>query len=363
MVLFQYSAGEFSADIDGQINFSSLMDNESVPGKTSFRKFFITPGASAYIKYRHSSISYNLNPVLPSTEQLRERLDNSNPLFLRSGNSGLKPALVHTLTLNHIIPKAGKNGSLRLAFDFMAASNNIVTRTLYYPETVHLEKWGGYDIPSGANLQTWDNAGGTLTGTLSANYSIRLQKIKSTLTTSAGLTLATRGEYIADKLTHRSELVPQIKGMFTFRPDNNTRITLSSSLSLVDSRSFLYRMKTILPSISADATRVFGKHFFIRGNYSYAGNCYLKDGIDNIHLHGLNALAGLKFMKGGLVVSLSVNDLLGKDNDYSITKNADSIVQSWLPTFGRYYMLTVSYRLNRTKPDLQFRGGLVNGSN
>ena len=363
MVLFQYSAGEFSADIDGQINFSSLMDNESVPGKTSFRKFFITPGASAYIKYRHSSISYNLNPVLPSTEQLRERLDNSNPLFLRSGNSGLKPALVHTLTLNHIIPKAGKNGSLRLAFDFMAVRNNIVTRTSYYPESVHMEKWGGYDIPSGANLQAWDNAGGTLTGTLSANYSIRLQKIKSTLTTSAGLTLATRGEYIADKLTHRSELVPQIKGMFTFRPDNNTRITLSSSLSLVDSRSFLYRMKTILPSISADATRVFGKHFFIRGNYSYAGNCYLKDGIDNIHLHGLNALAGLKFMKGGLVVSLSVNDLLGKDNDYSITKNADSIVQSWLPTFGRYYMLTVSYRLNRTKPDLQFRGGLVNGSN
>ena len=129
----------------------------------------------------------------------------------------------------------------------------------------------------------------------------------------------------------------------------------------MDSRSSRSDLAAVNARVSVDAARVIGKYFFVRGSYNWGGYIFTKGSSDAVHVNGLNAIAGVRLLKGMLVISVSGNDLLNQASGYTVKDGANYRVQRWQPSLGRYFMLNISYRFNRTKPGVEFAGGLVSG--
>ena len=94
----------------------------------------------------------------------------------------------------------------------------------------------------------------------------------------------------------------------------------------------------------------------VRGHYSLDHYAYFDAALENMTFHRLNAVIGVLLLKGRLSLSLSGNNLLDRDTSYVLTRNLAGSHETWAPSMGRYYLLTASFRLNKTKPSVSFRG-------
>ena len=67
-------------------------------------------------------------------------------------------------------------------------------------------------------------------------------------------------------------------------------------------------------------------------------------------------------MNGRMKLTLSGYDLLNSGANYSIATKDDHTVQTWSPTYGRFYMLTLSFRLNKLQSKTTFQGQSSDGN-
>ncbi|MBR1574244.1 MAG: outer membrane beta-barrel protein [Bacteroidales bacterium] len=355
MAAVQMSLGQTSVNLGGELRFNRLMDIEVLPAGQRIDKLYVTPAWDGDFSGPRWSMTYSMEPSIPSLEQARARIDNSDQLFQRAGNPDLKPAYNHQLSVGYAFPKVGRSGSLRISLESTAATSVHVMRTRYFSDA---STWKGYGIPAGTTLQTWENAPVSTNTSLRVFYSLRLQKMKSTVSLSAYSRYATRPEYIGDNLLVRRETTPGLRGSIDWRPNNKTRVMANASFEYVDSRSKDFTLRAIRPHAEISAFRSFGKSFFLSGSYHYTASSYLGGAMDSIHLHSLHTVAGARLLKGMLVISLSANDLLAKDTGYTLVNGVDSRIQTWKPSLGRYFMLNVQWRLNKMKTPVEFRGSL-----
>ena len=354
----QASFGMMSVEMDANFKLNRLNGVESIPETKDNSRLYLTPGGSIKVSRGMTSFRYSVDSSLPSQEQARERVDNTNPLFPKAGNPDLRPEYIHTLTLGHAFPKVGKSGSITLVFDSELKTASHVYKTVFFQAPA---SWHGYEMPAGATLTIWENAGLSTHLSLDASYKVRFQKIKTTVTFGARYGYSALPEYIADDRIVRRESAPEARAAFDCRPDKKTRLSLNASVRYMDSRSSRSDLAAVNARVSVDAARVIGKYFFVRGSYNWGGYIFTKGSSDAVHVNGLNAIAGVRLLKGMLVISVSGNDLLNQASGYTVKDGANYRVQRWQPSLGRYFMLNISYRFNRTKPGVEFAGGLVSG--
>ena len=72
--------------------------------------------------------------------------------------------------------------------------------------------------------------------------------------------------------------------------------------------------------------------------------------------HFLDAVVGKTFLKGRLAVSVSGNDLLNSGTRFHITGGSDFRYRQWTPSYGRYFLLNLRFRLNKTQSTTRFIG-------
>ena len=109
-------------------------------------------------------------------------------------------------------------------------------------------------------------------------------------------------------------------------------------------------------AVNTSLTYNAGKYLFISSRYGINNHTFLYGNLPAITHHNLSASVGAKFMKGRLKLTLSGNDLLNSGASYSIATKDDHTVQTWSPTYGRFYMLTLSFRLNKLQSKTRFQG-------
>lgn len=134
--------------------------------------------------------------------------------------------------------------------------------------------------------------------------------------------------------------------------DGNARYTDSRN----DQSQVLAKLWTLNGRASASVT--FLKHGFIKTGYNWSGYKFIEGAGKNTNFQNLNAAIGARLMKGRLLISLSGDDLLDKGSAYSIMNESNYTTQTWTPSYGRYFMLNIGFRLNRMKSPVEFRGGL-----
>jgi hypothetical protein len=56
-------------------------------------------------------------------------------------------------------------------------------------------------------------------------------------------------------------------------------------------------------------------------------------------------------MEGRLTMSVSATDIMRATSNYKITTTSNYVRENWVPYTGRYVMLNIYYRFNKTSPD------------
>lgn len=373
---YTYSGDEHSIGLNGDLSFnrgprSSLLrfslhavsnrinDEESIPSSNTWRKTFysLRPSLALSLFQGSVSLNYDMSGTIPSAEQLRARIDNASPLFLKAGNPGLGMSRIHTVSVH-----AGKLGlsSAQLAGgSFQRLSGNatisymshpIISQTMFFPIQTELPVYG-YIVPAGASLMTWDQADRLIKATASLTYQNRSTwfggKWKPTWTIKPSLSYSELPEYYGPLLDRTVEWNPT---MDVTSAQRGREFSLSingrgSYLHAINGHETL-NMEAVHFSLGAEAEWKVLNVARLRADYNWSQTRNLTRGSLDLNYHRLNALLGISLLGRKMELAIIGLDLLNGGSLYSSSFGSSSFSQIWTPVYGRCFLVSATWRFN-----------------
>ena len=339
-------------------NLATQKDDEYYPTHIPDKHNFFLPTAYVNASLKNGVyFQYHLSSSIPATEQYRDRLCDDNPLMLIAGNPDLKRSLTHHFHSSYSLMLPNKASQIIFNIDGNIITDAIVSRRYYYSEATYLEHFNYTALP-GSTLSTYENSNGTWDILGSVQLNTRIQKIGTSLSANLGVSYSQRPFFQGDDKLYSRDLTPIFHITARFRPTKNLSGFLSSDITYLQSKNSLGEMLTqaVNSSVKTSLTYNVGKYLFFGSQYGISNHSFLYGNLPAVTHHNLSACVGAKFIKGRLKLTLSGNDLLNSGASYSIATKDDHTVQTWSPTYGRFYLLTVSFRLNKLQPKTKFEG-------
>ena len=338
-------------------NVSTQKDDEYYPVHIPGKRGFFLPDAYLNGTFKEFYFQYTMRSDIPATEQYRDRLNDDNPLMLTAGNPALKKTITHSFHTSYSITLPKTASQLAFNVEGKVITDAVVSRRYYYPEGTFLEQFNYTTLP-GSTLSTYENSNGTWDIAGSATLYSRIQKIGLSLTTQLGGSYSQRPFFQRDEKLFSRDLAPKVHITARFRPTKNLSGVVTTNITYLQSKNSLGEMLTqaVNSSVNTSLTYNTGKYLFISSRYVISNHTFLYGNLPAVTHHNLCASVGAKFMKGRMKLTLSGNDLLNSGASYSIATKDDHTVQTWSPTYGRFYMLTLSFRLNKLQSKTRFQG-------
>ena len=342
--------------------FAKQFDRELLPSPIQGDKNFFLPSGDLSILYKKATFTYRLMSGIPAVEQYRDRLDDHNPLFLVQGNPDLVRSLTHTIKLGYEIPLPKRAAQISLAIEGKAVSDAIVCKTQYFDKPTTLEKWA-YTVQPGATLSSFENSDGTWNIGASARYNKRFQSIGTTLTVMLGATYGQTPYFQSGESMFVRDFTPHFSMNGIVRPNRNLTVRYHYYLDYFKSTNNLGQVLNngITNGGTLTGQYNFGKLFFVSSGYTFRITNLIETDA-TIAYHHLRAQVGVNLLKGRMKISVSGNDLLNRGSNYTITTANDHTVETWTPSYGRYYLLHVFFRLNKLQPTTVYQGQKYSGA-
>ncbi|MCQ2139750.1 MAG: carboxypeptidase regulatory-like domain-containing protein [Bacteroidales bacterium] len=351
-----YSSKEGSFSISLPTTYSSIIDRESYPSvRAADRGYWMfTPSGSFYIKtdkvtFQTSVHSYS---TLPSLEQSRDQISDTNPLSLTGGNPNLKKGL-STSWANILVLSSAKRKTFKsvLALTAQVSTNQIVTKTTYFSTDTVLPEWDNYQAKAGAMLHTFENSTRPhYHFDIRNDFSDIFFSRKLNISLSPNLMYSKSYQYAGEDMIGLKDYHANINSSGMWRPNKSSSVMLSMfggwNQSINDSG------EKMLESISANsrvtATQSLWKNRIkITGTYQLRFDDYLSSDRPNNVFQFLCFNAQYKAFKGQLTVSFEAGDLLNAGTDYLAYQTPLYYQQNWTPSYGRFYLLRVNYSFRR----------------
>ncbi len=299
----------------------------------------------------HFTSRYNTYTVIPSVEQLRNQINDSDPLFLVAGNSNLKQTYVHNFAaqMRSLIPD--------LSFTLEAAimKNQIIPKQKFFLTNTVLPEYNNYHVPANSTLTTYENLNGAITSSLKTYYSTRISSIKTLFTLTSELNYSRRPSFIQEKenITNSYGCLLKLSFATSFA---SFKINMSSSNEYLQSiNTERKRSEYFNENFNFSYDYNIGKYFFTRGKYNMVLYEPLTKGNIGFTNNILSLSGGLRLFKGKMNIDLTVYDILNKSTNFKSMMYSDYVQNSWTPTFGRYWSFNVTYKFRSTKSPSNIR--------
>ena len=314
-------------------------------------------------------VFYRASTNFPSITQLQDVVNLSNPLYVSSGNPGLKQSYTHFLSGRYSYTNSKTSKSFFANLFLQTASNYISNATYIASQDTTIQQ--NIVLKRGSLLSKPVNLDGYRSLRTFFNYSMPLKFIKTTLNLSTGFTYAklpgmvnyqktftnsyayNAGVVLASNISEYVDFNLSYNANFTNSKTNTTTSTTSSSVNQV---------------IGAQVNLLNKKGWFVQNDIS--GNTYsgLSGGL-NQSFWLWNAAIGKKFLKNKAgELKLSVFDLLKQNQSIVRTVTENSITDSQTQVLQQYFMLTFTYSLKNfgvakasTNTERNFGGGRPGG--
>lgn len=319
----------------------------SIMGQT---KNYVRPDVSIDMTYTSGeelfSLKYDESESVPSPYQLRNAVDDINPLLLRSGNPNLKMSVKRAARLNYGHSFTSHNANLTLNCGGNIVSNLITTRTEYFSGEAFLEEYN-YTMPAGSSIIFPVNVSYAYETSSSIKYEQFFSRIKSNVEVDLSAGVSGVPFYVGGDLYRNAcEWITISTG---FRQDSeNHMLILAPQLSLGRHRTsgeVLFGYLT--PQLRAEYKQRIGDHF-------------------ELHFWGIGSRM-FSTPKGFGYLNLDINSsmsvLFGKDNRcrlsvyaMNITDSvkqtreaveADRVIRSYENNLGRSAGLAFTYVFSR----------------
>ena len=323
-------------------------DSEQIPLERRNTKdyFDFTPSIDIHLPdvFHFSLSTYSL---IPTVEQIRNWIDDSNPYVLQVGNPDLKAPYVVYLSGLWFFSALDGFFAGDLTLDYTETFSPITTRRTLFQNEAILSEHGNYTVPKGAFLMSYQNAGNSRHTGLSSNLIYLTKNRNWKLSAKVGLEYTQSSEYLSDNLA-----VIYSPGV-TFSP--GVRYTGRNKLSMVAKITgrvnwHFSSATTYLPTAFRISPQFRIAKQFSRVNISaqYKGDYSLySSDVRPLYLHDLSAMVSVFFLNKTLALSVSAGDILSRATVRSVTTGTDSIISTITPSYGRYFMLGVTYRFRK----------------
>ena len=307
--------------------------------------------------------NYTASNSVPSLEQVRPRLDNSNLYSVSAGNPSLRQSTSHNFSFSYstVLGKearqslAANENRRRAAQEFSSFSfsasfrvNNdvIVNRRIYYAADTYLPDYD-YTMPAQSTLNTYENVDHSYSASTNAELESQLKKINSVLRTNVSMNWDSSPSYVNDKLTVTVNYRPSLTLALNTNFSRNFRLNVRGTGSYIyssnsekdDVKYFTERL-----TVGFELNNIL-KHIYAGGNYNKAftqGLDYAKIN-DNI----LNLNIGARFgPRNNIDLAVSAYDIFNQNTGFSTSMGSNFVRYNWAHNFGRYILFTFAYRFN-----------------
>ena len=354
-----YRTGDRDNQFIAGINYQhSLLSSDQVFPRTSkFERSFsnILPTLQWRKKLSARSnirLFYRTNVNAPSVNQLQNVINNSNPLFLRSGNPDLDQQFSHTLMGRYTYTNTKKGTSF--FFNLFGTAMNDYIATVTYIASKDSLLAPGITLFRGAQLSKPENLNGYKNLRSFITYGMPLKFIKSTINFNGGFSYTK-----APGLINRQE-------NFSNTYNYNGGFVLASNISeYIDftvsySASYNVVKNSIQPRLN---NNFFNQSAGLQLNLLSKKGWLLQNELYNQVFRGLsnqfnqnfwlcNVAVGKKFLKDQKgEIRLSVFDLLKQNQSITRTATETYVQDVQNVVLQQYFMLTFTYKLkNYGKP-------------
>ena len=322
------------------------------------KRTYISLMPDIFVNYNDWSIlHYTVSSSVPSIQQIRDKVDDTDAMRIRVGNPDLKQSLTHSLSSSY--SKTKKSSSFNFKANLQIVERPILNRTFYYSNEGKLPDYNDYLVPAGATLTTYVNGPARITSDLALEYTTSFNAfnkfLKSTLRLSPSFKYINDPIYFGDILDRTTETAPALTVDFSTRVGKQTRLSFKDNIQDVHGKNKSGTMsRHILRhtySASADVTLF----KILKVSTSYTRNMFKPidhAGGKEVDIQRLNFSAGIDVLKGRCKITLSAYDLLSGGSEYSESFTESSYIKTWTPSYGRYCLLKLSYRFNNTNGKL-----------
>lgn len=360
---FSWDRGLNSFSFDFSPGLATVVDKERIPSAHGENRLFFAPNAKAILSFGGSNLATGVRTNLPSIEQFRSRVDDRNPLALRTGNPSIRPSYDWSLSGRLIVPLNNKRFSLAVSSNNTLTEGLIIPTQTFYLDGGILDGWMPYNVSPGAMVFSWTNASFAVTSDNRITLMARSQRLKTTFQAIAYYIFRLQPELICGQIIPLYDHTPLLSGDLDCRPSGKIRIRASASLQYCHSSTPQGQVlrSGFIPHMSGSAYFQTLRAIFLQLNYNWTGYRFTQEALPRSDIHRLGAIIGVRLLKGRLGISLSANDILNLGEYYSIQTGPNYTFQQWTPTYGRYYLLNLHFRFGRNNSGVHYQGTLDEG--
>lgn len=352
---YRYRKEDLQCMIRGAYQWSELYNQQLFPGETNQRRYFNALLPMAMMQYkinnnRNLRLFYRTSTNPPSVDQLQEVVNNTNPLFLSTGNPDLKQEYQHQLNLRYTASNPEKSTTF---FTLLSGSYslNYIANSLYIAKNDTLIN-GAIPLKRGSQISRPVNANGYWTTRAFATYGLPLRFIKCNLNFNAGLMNTRTPGRINSENNYTNTLTPTLGLVLSSNISEKIDFSLSfnSNISYVDN-SLRANLNTqyYTQNSGARITWQFWKGIVFQSDLSHLLYSGLSAGY-NQQFFLWNLSLGKKLFKNQQgEIKVTVFDVLAQNNNIqrNVTESYVEDVQSNI--LQRYAMLVFTYNLRNYK--------------
>lgn len=339
----------FSAGVSAEAE--RVTDNERIPAFETTDKVFYRLLPSLSVMYKKVNLSFNTMARIPSVEQLRRRVDDSNPLSLIAGNPDLKQSITYQLTFSKNTVNPSSKQTLNWSIQGRMETRPIVSRMTFFPQATTLDDYSGYVAVAGSTLMRSENADHGYNASGNLTFSSRWSgPWRVTTQVSPSVSFRSTPQYYGETLDRTREFSPSFRASGTLFPLRSVTLSFDISSAYIRAWNGIGSMdrRVLRNRLSLSSNVDFLKNAFFTGNYSWDGVKDFDAGSADSNIHRLDLSVGVNLFQKKLRIALSGIDLLRGGSQYTVTMGPSSMTQVWRQVYGRYFLLDISYRFNNT---------------
>lgn len=335
--------------------YSELNSDQTFPLSTNVRRTFSNLLPNAMLRYKLSGSSslrmiYRANTSQPSISQLQNVINNSNPLFISTGNPDLQQQYTHQLITRYSYTQPEKGLSffanifLQNAQDYVTNATYIASRDSVLTPTVTLYR--GSQLSKPVNMDGYYSVRSFLT------FGMPLRFIKTNLNWNAGFTWTRTPGIINNIENLANNYTYNLGAVFSSNISEYVDFTLSYSANFNDLKNSIQPTlnNTYFSHVAGLRLNLLSKNGWVfsndLSNQLYSG---LTDGF-NQQYWLWNVSAGKKFLPGQRgELKVTVFDLLNQNRSITRTNTETYVEDVQTQVLKQYFMVTFTYKIKNFK--------------
>jgi len=350
----------------------ATLDGESITNNntTHASTFEIIPTAHFVYNFSRSqsfSVNYSGSSAQPTFSQLQPVIDYSNALYPVEGNAKLDPSFNNSFQIRYNKFSFATGNIFFIGAFFTQTNNYVATNTITYPDhfsEAALTEDPGLKHLANTNLTTYLNTNGYYTGTAFFAFAKPWENRKYTLSFNGNATYTNNIAYSGSVDTNNvaSAVERNIAKSLTLTPSVRFRVDIIDVIDAQALTSYAITRTTnsiVNPLFDDDQNirtltyELTGKNYFWKDwtlsydytkqlNYGYAKSI----NVTNPNL--LNLYVERRFLKNNAAtIRLAAYDLFNQNTGFTTSINGNTVTQSNVNRLGRYYLATITIRLQK----------------